>query len=98
VNIIKDKLHEVAEKAILVKADYWSYEEEWRMVEIPPSAPGLHAFPARALAGIILGARTSDADREEVRSWVRDRPSPVTLYQARFDDRAFRLNIVVEAS
>jgi hypothetical protein len=77
---------------LLTKADFWAYEEEWRIIKYPPSQPGLKAFPADSLDGIILGAKISASDRAEVSEWARRKNRDIDLLEAIFDDKDYRLN------
>jgi len=81
-----------AEKALLTKANYWAYEKEWRFIHYL-GGTGFRDFPPEALDAIVLGARTSRAVEQEVRTWIAQRTSPTRLFKAHFDERLFRLNI-----
>lgn len=80
------------DKMLLTKADFWSYEQEWRMISWN-AGPGAYKFPSECLDAIIFGARSSPADRELVAGWVNERPHPIKLYEAKFNGRLFRLDI-----
>ena len=99
VRLIMDDADSHVNKAILTKADYWAYEEEWRVISFPGSGigkngPGLTTFKAKALDGLIVGARISDDDAAAVRQWVKTREFPVELLKARLNADQFRINIV----
>jgi hypothetical protein len=91
-NLIHDSPGHQSEKALLTKADFWSYEEEWRIVE-HEAGPGVHKFPSELLDGVILGARISQGNRESILSWLRQRPTPTEIFQAQIDPAKFRLQI-----
>lgn len=63
----------------------------------PAGGPGLVTFHPAAIDGIILGARTSDADTAEVAGWVEGRTHPVELLRAVANPDAFSLDIVPPA-
>jgi hypothetical protein len=104
VNPVVDDADTIVDKGILSKADFWAYEEEWRVVSHPgsPIRPGggfgLITYAPQALDGIILGARMSDANAAEVADWVRDRDHPVELLRAVPNADRFRLDIVPEVA
>lgn len=96
----EDDAEALVDKSILTKADFWAYEEEWRVVRHEgcsfsnKGGPGLVDFDARALDGIILGACISDHDAAEVELWTQEREHPVELLRARPNDSRFSLDIV----
>lgn len=83
---------ETLERTILTKADFWKYEEEWRLIAHTGGA-GPRPFPPECLDAVILGARMPELDREEIKGWIAQRSDPITLLEAKFDHRLFRLNI-----
>lgn len=83
---------ETLERTVLTKADFWRYEEEWRLIAHKGGA-GLRPFPPECLDAVILGARMPKEDRDEVEGWLAQRHYPVALLKAKFDNRLFRLNI-----
>jgi hypothetical protein len=92
-NPIRDSRHLGAEKALLTKADFWSYEEEWRIIEYE-AGPGIQTFPPEQLDGIILGTRMSAEDSNRVRGWISERSQQgIELLQARTDESEFRIGI-----
>lgn len=98
-NPVVDNGDAIMAKTVLMKADIWRYEAEWRVMSHPgnPMHPGgghgLITFHPDALDGVIFGARTSDADIAEVRQWVVGRQKPVELLRARVDPSRFRIHI-----
>ena len=83
---------DLIEKVLLTKADFWSYEREWRMIGHEVSK-GARTFPPRSLDAIILGSRIAREHEDLVRSWVeRYNPKP-KLLRAVSDERDFRVNI-----
>jgi hypothetical protein len=82
---------EMVKKSVLTKAKHWEYEKEHRL--IAPSKSGIHKFPPEILTGVVLGAKISEYDREEVKEWVRLHPTPVNLFQASFRPAQYALDI-----
>lgn len=91
-NLILDSPEVQNEKALLKKADFWSYEEEWRIIE-HDLGPGVHSFPPELLDGVILGARISANDKQRVFEWTSDKPN-LEVLQAKFSSSDFRLEIL----
>lgn len=91
-NLIHDPPDVQMEKALLTKADFWSYEEEWRIVE-HEVGPGIHTFPASLLNAVVLGARITSDDRARIIEMVANRKTQTEILQARIDDKKFRLLI-----
>lgn len=89
----RDSPNLMAEKAALTKASFWSYEEEWRIIE-HDAGPGVHKFSGQLLDGIILGSRISSTDREKVDNWIVQRSDkPINLLQAEIHQSKFRIVI-----
>lgn len=91
-NVIRDKHGDMLFKALLSKADFWSYEQEWRVIDHIDGA-GSHEFAPFSLDGIVLGARINPKTRAEVMKWVEARDPPVQVLTASFDPKHFRLEI-----
>jgi hypothetical protein len=81
---------EKLEKSLLTKSKHWKYEAEYRIID-PGKAPGLRPFHPDLLAGVILGAKISDPDRDDVIALLGDR-APICV--AELDRSRFRINIV----
>jgi hypothetical protein len=81
------------QKALLTKAEFWQYENEWRFSDYK-GGRGLREIPADALTGIILGAKISDKNEKMVRGWIADRSAAIELKRAKFDEEHFRLNLI----
>ncbi len=80
-------------EALLVKADDWLYEQEWRIVD-HEKGEGTQNFPEDALKGVILGCRISQENKDNVFRWCGKRKHPPTLYEAREKQKEFGLDIV----
>lgn len=84
-------------RAALTKAAAWSYEEEWRVVAVPPPlerAAGVQTFPVDALSRVILGTGIGSTDRDAVLQWVQVYPAPVEIFTAELGSDRYHLNIV----
>lgn len=92
-NIFRQSMDEQIDNALMTKADFWSYECEWRIFD-HRRGPGVHPFPHHLLDGIILGAQMSQQDIDEVIGWRNAAPHPIGLYRAIIDSGMFRLNVV----
>lgn len=91
VDVVGDR-ENVMVKTLLRKADYWSYELEWRAIRT--GRPGHHGFSPDSLSAIIFGARTSPEVKRSIRQAVDISGLHVRFGQAKFDERLFQLNIV----
>lgn len=66
---LRDDDRRQMEAVLLTKAEAWRHEAEWRFLDWS-GGPRVRAYPPELLAEVILGARISDEDRDEVLSWV----------------------------
>ena len=82
----------LAEK-LLIKANDWQYEHEWRIVDYE-KGEGTQNFPEDALRGVILGCRISQGNKDNIFRWCGKRKHPPTLYEAREKQKEFGLDIV----
>ncbi|TKW63711.1 MAG: DUF2971 domain-containing protein [Paracoccus denitrificans] len=80
-------------QALLTKADFWSYEEEWRIVK-GLGTKGNHKFPVSSLDGIILGAKISEEHERSVRDWAASARLEVEWLRAVLHEDEFGLRIV----
>lgn len=79
---------------MLHKADFWRYEEEWRLVRLDPtSGPGHESFDRRRLFSITFGVKTTPETIRLVLGWIKERGRDVELYQAVPDDNDYRIRI-----
>ena len=78
--------------AFLTKADFWSYEREWRLIR-PDRPPGFYRYPPGSLAAIILGARIPGEQRAAIIALARLLDPVPELLQARFHASQFRIEI-----
>lgn len=86
------------ELVLLTKASSWSYEREWRIIDIEQGV-GIRELPSSAVRGIILGCRMEAPMRESVLSIAAKRPRRVEILQARRSSTKFVLDFekVIEA-
>ena len=85
------------DKTALTKAEYWSYEDEFRVVTMRDGPmkdqfdrDGCIPFPQGVLCGITFGMRISDYDRHVITHIARNQTSPpIPLWQARMDPTRF---------
>jgi hypothetical protein len=92
VNFVSATDLEQATITFLTKAESWSYEKEWRLVE-HTNGPGLHIFPPDILTGVIFGCRMSEENRDQIIKWVREGKTSPILYQAAKKKYEFGLDI-----
>jgi len=83
---------DIIEPAFLTKADFWSYEREWRLLR-PDRPPGFYRYPQRSLVGVIFGARISDEHRATICDLSQRRDPAPALFQACFHPSQFRVEI-----
>ncbi len=81
------------EALLFTKAKAWDYEQEWRIIDNKKGF-GEKRFPPELLTGVILGARMSQEDRDEVLRWIEKRNRPVEICEAVVSSNSFSLNIV----
>lgn len=89
-NVIRDEAKDMQRKAILTKADFWSYEDEWRIID-PMRGAGAHAFDPPDLDGVIFGKKTTPEHRAEIARLVSRLPHTVELLQSDIDSKQYRL-------
>jgi hypothetical protein len=99
-------LTSMTEELFTVKSSHWSYEREWRMLRPLPHADEtistdnypIHLFrlPCSAVRRIILGARSTQKTKSEIRTILTEQGASlrhVELHQSRPDDSHFVLRI-----
>lgn len=92
VNLFRDPPYKQVNSALLTKADIWSYEKEWRVIE-HDLGPGVYEFPQSQLDGIIFGTRTKPSHKAKISELVKDRNSGIKLYEARISSKLFGIEI-----
>jgi hypothetical protein len=78
--------------AFLTKADFWSYEREWRLIR-PDRPPGWYRYPSGSLTAIILGARMTAEQRAGIDELAQSFDPMPALFEARFHANQFRMEI-----
>ena len=79
-------------KVCLTKASGWSYEKEWRMVDL--SGPGRRNFLPHFLKSVIFGCKMTDDHKQLVRKWCEGRDPTVTFHEARISAGSYSLETV----
>lgn len=92
INLIQDDPKIFTTKALLTKAEFWAYEEEWRMIS-PSRPPGIHTYPADLLVGVILGANISTENKDIVMNWLSTQNRQIDIFQATINEKHFSLDI-----
>ncbi|MET3482394.1 DUF2971 domain-containing protein [Methylobacterium sp. 1973] len=90
-NIISEPSEEIQRKSILFKADFWAYEDEWRVIN-PALGAGSHDFDPNDLVGIIFGKNISADHKSEIIKLASKYGKNFELIQASIDDVHYRLN------
>jgi hypothetical protein len=80
------------EKTLLRKADYWSYEKEWRVIK--GGKPGNHGFDPSALIRIVFGLSTLPEHEASIRQAAAIGGLQVRFGRTRFCEREFRLEVI----
>jgi hypothetical protein len=62
--------------ALRTKAEFWRYEQEWRLLE-PDGAGTTKDFAPEVISGIVLGAKCTTDDETYIREAVRPRNLPI---------------------
>ncbi|MBN1508979.1 MAG: DUF2971 domain-containing protein [Sedimentisphaerales bacterium] len=95
VNLLTPDWNEVTgayAKALLTKAKEWTYEHEWRIIDIA-NGVGVRSFSPATLHGVILGCRIRDKDKRQVVKWCKVRSPRPILYEAREKKMKYGLDI-----
>ncbi len=86
----------VTDKMVLVKAKFWEYEREYRIIGHASADwghtfddQGRVSFPPELLNGITLGMKISDSDRADIIAVTADRKPAIPIWQAMEDEGRF---------
>jgi hypothetical protein len=90
--VIHDK-DELTRNALLTKADFWSYEHEWRIVDYSRPS-GVREFHGALLDGVILGAKIDGRAEQKIMDCIAQRKYPTQVFRASLRRDEFRLDIV----
>jgi len=91
-NLITGDHEKIAKDALLTKANFWSYENEVRMISTK-RIPGVHKYPSYLLDGIILGAKISGENQKLVEELISGLEHKVNLYKASISPKSFSLDM-----
>ncbi len=92
VDYLKDDRRRQVDANLLTKAASWQHEAEWRVVAYT-EGPGLREYPPELLTEVILGARISPKDRDDVLSWVDAHSPKPRVREVGLKDGAYGLEI-----
>jgi hypothetical protein len=92
INILRDRKDQTR-KVLLTKSDIWKHEKEWRIFD-PDNGPGIRAYPAEMLTGVIFGCEMPHESRQLIREWAKGRQIPLKFYQAIKKETDFGLEII----
>jgi hypothetical protein len=77
----------------LTKAEQWSYESEWRMIE-RNITERRRPYPPSALVEVIFGARIEPDHFSKVRLAVDASGATPKFFKAEIDETRFNINLV----
>ena len=80
-------------RILLTKSDFWKYEKEWRIFDLD-NGPGIRAYPAEMLTGVMFGCEMPYESRQLIRKWTQGREIPLKFYQAIKKETEFGLEII----
>lgn len=89
---------DIADTMVRVKAEFWGYEEEYRIIAHEGTEWGdtlvdrRCSFPSSLLCGITLGMRISPSDRKGLIELSTNRYPALAIYQAEEDPDRFWIN------
>jgi hypothetical protein len=75
----------------LTKAEQWSYEREWRLIDW--RGPGIKKFDPRSLSGVIFGCRMPEKDRITLKEWIAAGPTQPRFYEGVVAERSYSLHV-----
>lgn len=92
INYFTSNYDELMTIRYFTKAKDWEYEAEYRIV-IPHFSKQQKKFEPKIITGVICGCCMPDDDIEELRSILKMRTTPITLYKAKKKEYEFGLDI-----
>lgn len=93
VNLIKDSKEDMLTSALLTKAKFWKYEQEWRIVLWERHPIGVYQFSSGLLKEVILGARISEENKNKVLSLINDMEFSPKIYEAKLNENHYGITI-----
>ena len=88
--------HEQVDAILLTKAEEWSYEREWRIVD-RPNGVGVCRYPPADLVSVTLGCYMSPQNRDRIKYLIRQSAHHPELRRAIPRDTQFGLRIEAES-
>lgn len=80
---------------LLIKAEDWRYQNEWRLVYTPKQGgPGIHKYPEKLLTGVIFGFQIAPENQEKIINWCRGRKFKPRFYQTKLKGTEFGLDVI----
>ena len=92
VDVFTTPLKEQVDLVFLTKFQGWSYEREWRIVDIKRGS-GPREYPRELLRSVIFGLKMQETEREKIRVWVKKRGHSVRFFQEQQDNQQFKIVI-----
>lgn len=92
IGLLKHSPHEQAQAFLLTKAKDWGYEEEWRIIDHKEGSGQKH-FPEELLLEVILGAKITSQNKDNVLGWLSERKYPVQVSQATLSSGSYSLDV-----
>lgn len=75
---------------LLKKADFWSYEKEWRLILLENDCLVDKTFSFYPIKAIYLGCKISDEEKEKIRKLIVDKN--IELYQGEMSKEYYQIN------
>jgi len=92
VDIIGKKVSELLDLVALTKADFWSYEQEWRTIDQKAGA-GYRKLGKGRIDGVIIGALMPNSKQEELFDIIERSGLRIETFRASIDPKVYGLNI-----
>lgn len=92
IDALSDSGERMADVFLLTKALEWMYQEEWRIID-HDTGSGEKAFAPKSLVGVILGAKISMPDRTFTVNCLRERSTPVDIFESRIQPGRYGVSI-----
>ena len=89
-NVYKDDRHDISN--LLIKANYWEYEGEYRIIDI--DGPGHRDLPEGIISAVYLGCNISEEDRKFALELISAYTVPIEIYQAKKKNEYYELEFI----
>ena len=93
VNLFRDSASKQIEANLYTKSSHWSYEKEWRIVNMGKK-PDTYSFPKPLLSGVILGCKMAKKDKEFIRSVIKKNNVAIDIFESKINRRQYKLDII----